>query len=747
MQFPKAKRFASPTPDDVPPVGAYSIEAPLDPNYKRGPMRLTDKRFHDPNVLQQPDTFGLYDPADKENPLKRPRSSAVAGNGLERMRQQMDELKTRISNQHEKELAKLQGKISRLEASREEGVKERQEMSKELLSLKSELRSTTTREQTLAGKLGKAEASLSKYQTLLPTLQTKLDQLTTSHADSRKRKDDEITELKDKIEKKNEELSAAKDEAKELRRAAREERWARQEMSRVGEKTVREVWERTRASSLANRLEHGKIIATLQADLLDRESRLEEETTYCEELRQELEVAEELLEDAHLNLERLMEERARDRQETRAEKDWRQRARSDQRDAAGLRNDVAHLDRCIELDQQRAQAATWLHDTLYADLRAQILEHEKELEIVEGELDMALNDEIPRLEEACDLANEGLEEMRDRVLELQETLGQREGEVEELQARAIAEIERFEGSLEEERRRYADKEKEVEKERTEKRRIASLLGQARSAEAALVEERDLLLAELHEAESLRMTHQNLVANLDYLARENAATREDNVLLVEQNAELASHQNSRQKIQVHAATRAQLADSRRVSLNAKADSKLFLTINAAIRVHDQAHLAVTSKLATSEARIVQLQSELQAYKSVSSLPFTTTSTMIKSTGRTKVTRPVLLPLEDLPPAPTPMGSILGDSMPPPRLPIPRSTVSFAPSNVYDGFEASSTEGPTLVASSRAASRKTPRLTLIADEEDVRHSEDGGSRSRRMSNGGVRMTGKMSLSELI
>ncbi|KDE04879.1 hypothetical protein MVLG_04738 [Microbotryum lychnidis-dioicae p1A1 Lamole] len=725
MQFPKAKRFASPTPDDVPPVGAYSIEAPLDPNYKRGPMRLTDKRFHDPNVLQQPDTFGLYNPADKENPLKRPRSSAVAGNGLERMKQQMDELKARISNQHEKELAKLQGKISRLEASREEGVKERQEMSKELLSLKSELRSTTTREQTLAGKLGKAEASLSKYQTLLPTLQTKLDQLTTSHADSRKRKDDEITELKDRIEKKNQELSAAKDEAKELRRAVREERWARQEMSRVGEKTVREIRERTRLSSLADRLEHGKIIATLQADLLDRESRLEEEAAYSEELRQELELAEELLEDAHLDLERLMAERAGDRQETRAEKDWRQRARSDQRDAAGLRNDVAHLDRCIELDQQRAQAATWLHDTLYADLRAQILEHEKELEIVEGELDMALNDEIPRLEEACDLANEGLEEMRDRVLELQETLGQKEGEVEELQARAIAEIERFEGSLEEERRRYADKEKEVEKERAEKRRIASLLGQARSAEAALVEERDLLLAELHEAESLRMTHQNLVANLDYLARENAATREDNVLLVEQNAELASHQNSRQKIQVHAATRAQLADSRR------------------------AHLAVTSKLATSEARIVQLQSELQAYKSVSSLPFTTTSTMIKSTGRTKVTRPVLLPLEDLPPTPTPMASILGDSqsMPPPRLPIPRSTVSFAPSNMYGDFEASSTEGPTLVASSRAASRKTRRLTLIADEEDVRPSEDGGSRSRRMSNGGVRMTGKMSLSELI
>ncbi|SCV72036.1 BQ2448_4730 [Microbotryum intermedium] len=726
MQFPKAKRFASPSPDDVPPVGAYSVEAPLDPNYKRGPMRLTDKRFHDPNVVQQPDTFGLYDPADKENLLKRPRPSAVTGSGLERMKQQMDELKARLSNQHEKELVKLQSKITRLETSREEGVKERQEMSKELLGLKSDLRSTTTREQALAGKLGKAEASLSKYQTLLPTLQTKLDQLTTSHAESRKRKDDEIIELKDKIEKKSEELSAAMDEAKELRRALREERWARQEMSRVGEKTIREVQERMRMSSLGQRLEDGRVIATLKADLMDRESRLEEEAACAEELRQELEVAEELLEDAHLDLERLMEERVRDRQELRPEKDWRQRARSDQRDAAGLRDDVAHLHRCVEVDQQRAHAATWLHETLCADLRARILEHEKELEVVEGELDMALNDEIPRLEDAYDLANEGLEEMRDRVLELQEALEQKESEVEELQARAIAETERFEGSLEEERRRYTEKEKEVDKERAEKRRIASLLGQARSAEAALVEERDLLLAELHEAESLRTTHQNLVANLDYLARENAATREDNVLLVEQNAELASHQNSRQKIQVHAATRAQLADSRR------------------------AQVAVTSKLATSEARIVQLESELQAYKSVSLLPFTTTSTMIKSTGRTRVTRPVLLPLVDLPPTPTPMVSTLSDSqsMPPPRLPQARSTVSFATSNVYDEFEVPSpTEEPTLVASSLAATRKTRRLTLVADEQDLRSSEDGSSRSRRMSSGGVRMTGKMSLSELI
>lgn len=52
----------------------------------------------------------------------------------------MDDLKHRLQIQHEKETAKLLTKITRLEAARDESVREKGETAKELLSLKAEVR-------------------------------------------------------------------------------------------------------------------------------------------------------------------------------------------------------------------------------------------------------------------------------------------------------------------------------------------------------------------------------------------------------------------------------------------------------------------------------------------------------------------------------------------------------------------------------------------------------------------------------
>jgi hypothetical protein len=52
----------------------------------------------------------------------------------------MEDLKHRLQTSHEKDLAKLQAKITRLESARDESVREKGETAKELSSLKAEVR-------------------------------------------------------------------------------------------------------------------------------------------------------------------------------------------------------------------------------------------------------------------------------------------------------------------------------------------------------------------------------------------------------------------------------------------------------------------------------------------------------------------------------------------------------------------------------------------------------------------------------
>lgn len=105
------------------------------------------------------DTFGLYDPAtgtSKEN--RRPRASMAPIGDRTRNQasgdcepqesdacsdnrgQQLEEYKQRMQAQHDKEVAKLQSKIARLESAREESHAHKAEAAKELASLKAEIR-------------------------------------------------------------------------------------------------------------------------------------------------------------------------------------------------------------------------------------------------------------------------------------------------------------------------------------------------------------------------------------------------------------------------------------------------------------------------------------------------------------------------------------------------------------------------------------------------------------------------------
>lgn len=52
----------------------------------------------------------------------------------------MEDQRHRLQAQHEKEIAKLQAKLTRLEASRDEAVRDKSDTAKEILSLKAEIR-------------------------------------------------------------------------------------------------------------------------------------------------------------------------------------------------------------------------------------------------------------------------------------------------------------------------------------------------------------------------------------------------------------------------------------------------------------------------------------------------------------------------------------------------------------------------------------------------------------------------------
>jgi len=98
-------------------------------------------------------------------------------------------------------------------------------------------------------------------------------------------------------------------------------------------------------------------------------------------------------------------------------------------------------------------------------------------------LDLAVNEEIPRLESEISSLTSRLEEQTAHAATLETDLSN-------LVQESAESTERFEGEIEEQRRIIDTKAKELEKERVEKRRVVGLLVQSRAAETALREQVD-----------------------------------------------------------------------------------------------------------------------------------------------------------------------------------------------------------------------------------------------------------------
>ena len=338
--------------------------------------------------------------------------------------------------------------------------------------------------------MGKAEASLSKYTTNLPVLQGKLDELSKSHAESKKRKDAELVDLRATLASRDEWILELQLDVKRYKEKAREEARGRRDVFGAAEESItslkKEVGQVRVAELHAARLR----ILRLERQLGDRTAQVQALGEYSEQVGEEADFVKAELARAEQDRDWALEELRRDREERKGDKEWRQRTRSDQRELNGLRDEVSFLEGWRTLDRQVERESRWLATELRGALESEQQRMQKELEVSEGELDLAVNEEIPRLEEELRAASEERDEIRERVHEMHEALEVAEKNVAELQTRAEEDVERYEGQLEEQKRLYGEKEKEVVKERADKKRVANLLNQSRLAQDGLREELD-----------------------------------------------------------------------------------------------------------------------------------------------------------------------------------------------------------------------------------------------------------------
>lgn len=209
---------------------------------------------------------------------------------------------------------------------------------------------------------------------------------------------------------------------------------------------------------------------------------------FSSELDEECDFLRESLFEVSDDLDRLLLERKEEREDRRSEKEWRQRTRSDARETASLREEVEVLSTFIA--QERIFEVVMKEETLMRD--EEIVEERRkiqsELEIVEGELDVAINETVPTLEGRLSEATTELAVALLDVGNLKSLLSEAETSLAELENSAGEALEMAQAENEELRRKWIEREKECEKLRGEKTKIASLLGLSRSAEKSLLEE-------------------------------------------------------------------------------------------------------------------------------------------------------------------------------------------------------------------------------------------------------------------
>ncbi|GAA5947937.1 hypothetical protein JCM3765_007037 [Sporobolomyces pararoseus] len=745
MQFPRAPRFVEKAPSGVPGPGSYNPRSPQGTE-KKGLLNVVQAERFDSKENNNPSTFGMYSEKDNQAPAtarKRIVSSSqtIDNAARERHKQQLEELKIRMNQQHDKELSKLQAKLAKYESSREELMKEKNENNKEVASLKNEIRH-------LSSKLTKTESLLEKHQTSLPLLQSKLTSLQTSHEQSRQRKESEISSVRTQLEQLESSYQSKLKECREFEEIWGLERDGRQLEMRVAERVIRELKDEVREVRVVELTRERFARAKVERQLQDRFAQVESLVEYSKGL-------EETVNGLEAQVKSLLEDNARifelwnvDRGllvNERNEKEWRQRARSDMRESAGLAEELesAREEAGIVKEVEKSGETVW-------KMRRREWKEEKEkmaadYEVVEEELDLAVNEEIPRLESEIDSLTSRLEDQVTHATSLETDLSN-------LVQESAESTERFEGEIEEQKRIIDTKAKELEKERADKRRVVGLLVQSRAAETALREQVEELTSQLRTLAPLTSEHSSLQQTVDHLARINAATEQDLHDLIDQNAELAGHSNQNQKIKHVASLREELIESKRK------------------------HLSTISLLTAAQNKVKNLEQELNSYRAVP-----VSSHAPPPSARSRVSRPNIDDVE--PPTPhqllqqqqqrqsqaqsrsasqTTIPTIT-TSAPSSLPPIPR-----APNRPPRSFRASVTPTsstlstltedepllPPILAKSASSFLSAPHHQPLSSQQQQQQHRQGGlivrdARRRRseMSLGGAeKMEGRMSVSEL-
>ena len=360
--------------------------------------------------------------------------------------------------------------------------------------------------------LEKSDSSLSRHLATLPAAQKKQDELTKSAADSIKRKEAEILGMKKEIAQLKKSLEGTRESSESiLARAEKAETSLEELRERLGEQELYiEAHQATLSATVAEASSflaaHAKItplaldalqldfhtsqlrILRLERQLVTSQAQSEALGKFSADLDEECQFLRESFFDVSDDLDRLLLERRDEREDKRSEKEWRQRTRSDARETAALKEEVEVLSAFIR--QERAfegvmKEETRVRDEEIAEERRKI---RSELEIVEGELDVALNQTVPTLEARMAESTTELAVALLDVGNLESLLAEAETSLAELENSAGEALESAQAENEELRRKWLEREKECEKLRAEKTKIASLLGLSRSAEKSLLEE-------------------------------------------------------------------------------------------------------------------------------------------------------------------------------------------------------------------------------------------------------------------
>ncbi|BGO91860.1 hypothetical protein NBRC10512_007659 [Rhodotorula toruloides] len=727
MQFPKAKRFVDKPPDTIPPPGAYDVPIALpDPSYKKAGMLEKGDRFAmGERDVNKPDTFGLYNPdgtaGDKENARPKSRaagttSSAALHAERERHKRELEDLRARLSASHEKEVSKAQAKVDKLTKRTEELKKEREELGKEKDGLKSEVRHLTS-------KLAKTTTLLEKHQQSLPSLQSKLESLTAQHTASSQRKDSEIATLRGRLEEVEKNLFVERGRYAVLKRdkgsvdaALEREKQGRAEQATAAGEAVLSARVEARVARQGELYEARMREVKLRRQVEDRIAQVESLAAYAAGLEERVKVAEESREEAEWQRWRIRD-LWRDERELmvgpeRNEKEWRQRARADLRDASGLRDEIASAEEekywRVEWDEE---ARLWMkgREKRWDEEKRAL---KKELSDLEKELDHAVNTDIPRLETQLSSTEDALADTKSSLSTAEEQVSDLSSALADLEQRLADETERLEGEIEEQKRHLADARKEVERERTEKRRVVGLLAQTRASETALKEEVEILSADVTSLRPLIAETTSLRQTIDHLARLNAANEAEAQQLIAQNSELVGHGNKDQKIRHVAALREELVESRKK------------------------HLATLSQLASVQQRVASLETELETYRPAS------TDSAVPSSGlapqRARVSRPQ-------------MADAVSASSAVPAPPAPRVVVSSSDSHAPLSHSLAVAAPTTSVTWADDDPLLPPHLQLAASQP-APSAGVGKARGRaaireRRGSTSVKMVGKMSVSELL